>query len=250
MHILVTYDDGIYAPGIYALAQSLKKIAKVTVVAPDSERSSVGHAITLSHPIWVRKVNRKGRLFGYGVSGTPADCVKLGVKVILKKNPDLVVSGINLGCNDGCSIFYSGTVAGAREGALMGIPSIAFSLDSFTNPAFAQAAKFAIRLARLVSQKGLPKGTFLNVNVPNLPASRIKGVRITTQGKIPIHGTFSKRKDPHFREYYWLRGKSPVKKRELSVDTYALNQGYITVTPIHCDLTDHECLASLGNWRL
>ena len=122
MHILLTNDDGIYAEGIYALYQELKKIAKVSVIAPDSEKSSVGHGITLAHPIWFKKINRKGRFFGYAISGTPADCVKFATSVLLKRKPDMVVSGINLGPNDGCSVHYSGTVAGAREGALLGIP--------------------------------------------------------------------------------------------------------------------------------
>ena len=131
MEILLTNDDGIYAEGIYALYRQLIQFATVTVVAPDSERSSVGHGITLAHPIWQKKINRKGKFFGYGISGTPADCVKFACGVILKKKPDLIVSGINQGCNDGCSVHYSGTVAGAREGALMGIPSLAISLNTF-----------------------------------------------------------------------------------------------------------------------
>src|SRR3989338_604903 len=152
MRILLTNDDGIYADGIYALYLELKKIGAVTVVAPDSERSSVGHGITLAHPIWDKRVNRKGRFFGIGISGTPADCVKFAVAVILKRKPDVVVSGINLGHNDGCSVFYSGTVAGVREGALMGIPSIAVSLATFINPDFSFAAQCAAKLTKLSVQ--------------------------------------------------------------------------------------------------
>ena len=133
MYILLTNDDGIYAEGIYSIYAELAKMANVTVVAPESEKSSVGHAITLAHPIWFKRVRRKGQPFGYAVSGTPADCVKFGVNVLMKHKPDLVISGINLGANDGCSVFYSGTVAGAREGAILGIPSIAVSLATFVD---------------------------------------------------------------------------------------------------------------------
>src|SRR3989338_7858028 len=151
MRILLTNDDGIYADGIYALYLELKKIGTVTVAAPDSERSSVGHGITLAHPIWDKRVNRKGQFFGIGISGTPADCVKFAVAVLLKRKPDVVVSGINLGHNDGCSVFYSGTVAGAREGALMGIPSLAVSLGTFVNPNFSVVAKYTAKLAKIIN---------------------------------------------------------------------------------------------------
>lgn len=250
MHILLTNDDGIYAEGIYALYLQLKKLGKVTVVAPDSERSSIGHAITLAHPIWYKEVKRKGVDFGIGISGTPADCVKFAVGVLLKHKPDIVVSGINLGHNDGCSIFYSGTVAGAREGALMGIPSLAVSLATFVNPDFTYAAVIGARIAKLIMKKKLPKGTFLNVNVPNKKASRIKGIKITRQGLIPIHGTFRKRVDPGLREYYWMTGKMLVRKKDDSVDSNALNNGYVTVTPIKSDQTDRLFLEKLDQWNI
>lgn len=250
MNILLTNDDGIYAPGIAALAKELRKIANVTIVAPDMERSAVSHAITLAHPIWMKKVNRDKKFFGHAISGTPADCVKFGVNVILKKKPDLVFSGINFGDNDGCSVFYSGTVAGAREGALMGIPSIAISLATFVNGDFTYAAKFGAKIARKTFKEKLPPATFLNVNVPNLPKSRIKGIHATNQGLIPIHGKFHKRFDPNLREYYWMTGKVPQRNKDLAVDTYALAQGYVTITPIHCNLTDTATVKCIANWRL
>src|SRR3989338_7972685 len=232
MKILLTNDDGIYAEGIYAAYEELKKIGTVTVVAPDSERSSVGHGITLSHPIWFKKVRRKDKFFGYGISGTPADCVKFGVSIILqRKKPDLVVSGINFGGNEGCSVFYSGTVAGAREGALMGIQSIASSLATFVNPNFEPSAKFTAQLVKKVFKNKIPSGTFLSVNVPNKKASQIKGTKVTRQGLVPIHGDFDKRVDPNLREYYWMTGKIPPFKNDMSVDTDALRKNYITVTP-------------------
>ncbi|MDZ4242286.1 MAG: 5'/3'-nucleotidase SurE [Candidatus Omnitrophota bacterium] len=250
MHILVTNDDGIYADGIYALCRELKKIGRVTVVAPDSERSSVGHGITLSNPILFRKVNRKGRFFGYGISGTPADCVKFGVRVVLKRKPDILVSGINLGANDGYSVFYSGTVAGAREGALLGIPSMAVSLATFKEPDFRYAARIGAKIAKRIGQHPLRTGTFLNVNVPSIPQSKIRGVRITRQGLVPIHGDFSKRVDPNLRAYYWMTGKAPKHKNDMAYDTYALNRNYVTVSPIHCDMTDAAALKECAGWHL
>lgn len=250
MQILLTNDDGIYAEGIFALYQELKKVGQVTVAAPDSERSSVGHGITLAHPIWYKKVRRKDRFFGYGISGTPADCVKFAVNVLLKRKPDLVISGINLGANDGCSVFYSGTVAGARESALMGISSMAVSLATFTDPEFKPAARYAARLAKAVLKSGIPKGSFLNVNVPNLSLKQIKGVTCTRQGTVPIHGAFHKRFDPNLKEYYWLTGKAPVHKNDNSVDTYALNNGYVTVTPVQSDTTDYQFLGQLRKWDI
>ena len=250
MTILITNDDGIYAEGILALAAEMKKLGETVIVAPDSERSSVGHGITLSHPIWYKEVQRKGSFFGYGISGTPADCVKFALKMILKKKPDLVVSGINLGSNDGCSVFYSGTVAGAREGALSGIPSLAVSLNTFVNPDFRTAGKVARYVASDVLKRGIPKGTFLNINVPNLPAKNINGLRITRQCSSPIDGVFRKRQDPSGRTYYWMSGKAPRTDGALDVDTSALKKKYITISPVHCDLTDYQAMESLEGWNL
>jgi len=250
MRILLTNDDGIYAEGIYRLYTELSRIGQVTVVAPDSEKSSVGHGITLAHPIWFKRIQRKSRPFGYGVSGTPADCVKFAVSVVLSRKPDVVISGINQGPNDGCSVFYSGTVAGAREGALLGIPSMAISVNTFVSPDFSYSAKIGVRLTKQLYKHGLPKGTFLNVNVPHISESRVKGIRLTRQGNVPIHGNFQKRTDPNLRDYYWMTGKMPAQRNDLSVDTYALNKGYVTVTPVHCDLTDHQTLEKMEGWKL
>ncbi len=245
MRILLTNDDGIFAPGIYAIYTELRKFADVTVVAPDSERSSVGHGITLAHPIWYKKINRKDRFFGYGISGTPADCVKFAVSVLMKKKPDIVVSGINIGQNEGCSVFYSGTVAGAREGALLGIPSMAISLATFVDPDFSVAAKYGAKIARTLLSADLSLGTFLNVNVPHVSLKQIKGIKITRQGRVPIHGDFRKRTDPNLREYYWMTGKLPVQKNNNEIDTYALRNNFVTVTPISSDSTDYQALEKL-----
>lgn len=247
MKILLTNDDGIYSDGIYAIYRELKKIGNVDVVAPESEKSSVGHAITLSHPILYKKVTRKGRFFGYGITGTPADCVKFALKVLLKSKPDLIVSGINLGPNDGCSVHYSGTVAGAREGALNGIPSVALSLDTFTDPRFNVAAQFGARAIKQVLGNKIPNGTFLNINIPAVSKSKIKGFRITRQGTKPIHGNFRKRKDPNLKTYYWMTGTPAVIRKDDGSDTYALENNYVTIAPIQCDSTDDKYYEKLLN---
>ncbi len=247
MRILLTNDDGIYAPGIYAIYKELIKFANVTVVAPELEQSSVGHGITLYYPLFVRKVSRKDKFFGYSVSGKPADCVKWGIEVLLKgQKPDLVVSGINYGGNDGCSVFYSGTVAGAREGALNNVDSIALSLDCYNNPNFTQSAKIGARLAKLVAKNKLSLGTFLNVNIP---PGKIKGILPTRQGIEPIHGQFKERKNPHEKTYYWMTGKNPIHVNDNTIDTYALKNGYVTVTAVHCSLTDETFLDKLRTWK-
>ncbi|MDE1921221.1 MAG: 5'/3'-nucleotidase SurE [Candidatus Omnitrophica bacterium] len=243
MRILLTNDDGIYAEGIYAAYKALSKIAEVTVVAPDYEQSSVGHGITLFYPLFAKRISPENHFDGYAVSGKPADCVKFAVSVLFKgKKPDLVVSGINLGGNDGCSVFYSGTVAAAREGALMGLKAFSISLDCFDDPDFAQAAKFTSRFALWVHKNHLPSGTFLNVNVP---LGKPKGVLFTRQGTEPIHEIFEKRKSPHDKHYYWMGAKMPVHKNDNKIDTYALKNKYITITPVRSDLTDEGFLSNV-----
>jgi len=250
MEILITNDDGIYAEGIYALANAMKKAGNITVVAPDTQRSAVGHAITIADPLRVSPANRNGKFFGYAASGTPADCVKLGIKAIMKKRPDLVISGINLGGNIGYNILYSGTVSGATEGALLGIPSIAVSLDTFVKPDFSAAAAFTLKLAALLKKRALPPGTLLNVNLPNIAPRRIKGVRVTRQSLTSFNDWFDKRKDPHGGTYYWMTGEFQPTDADPASDLNAVNQGYISVTPIQFDLTNYKFAAELENWPL
>ncbi|MDD2804134.1 MAG: 5'/3'-nucleotidase SurE [Elusimicrobiales bacterium] len=250
MEILITNDDGIYAEGISALAAALKKAGNVTVVAPDTQRSAVGHAITISDPLRVVKARRNGEFFGYASSGTPADCVKLGIKALMKKRPDLVVSGINLGGNQAYNVLYSGTVSGATEGALLGIPSIAVSLDTFVNPDYCPAAQFALKLALQCKTRRLPAGTLLNVNVPNLPAKKLKGVRVTNQSRTCFNDWFEKRKDPHGGDYYWMTGDYKPKDADQASDLNALRAGYVSVTPIQFDLTNYKFISELENWGL
>lgn len=248
IQILLTNDDGIYAPGIYQAYLALSKIGEVTVVAPETEQSSVGHGITLYHPLFLKKVHRNKKFFGYAVSGKPADCVKFALEVIMKKKPDVVVSGINFGANDGCSVFYSGTVAGAREAALFGYKAMAISLDQYEDPDFRKAAKVAAQLTKVIYNNHLPRGTFLNVNVP---PGKIKGVLTTRQGLEPIHGSFEKRTNPHARPYYWMTGEVPNHRQDNSIDTYALKNGFVTVTPVHCDLTHLDFLNNdLKHWDI
>ncbi|MDD5019455.1 MAG: 5'/3'-nucleotidase SurE [Candidatus Omnitrophica bacterium] len=251
MNILLTNDDGIYSEGIRALYRSLKTIGNVTVVAPDTERSAVGHAITLSDPLRVKKVKRDGAFFGYATTGTPADCVKLAIWAILKKKPDMVVSGINLGPNTGYSVLYSGTVSGATEGAIIGIPSFAISLATFENPDYAVAADFAKKLAKkILANEGLPQGTLLNVNIPVVDKKRIKGVKIVRQSKTAIKERFDKREDPHKRTYYWLTGEVIESDGQKDADIEAIRQNYISITPIHCDMTNYEFMGNLKKWKI
>jgi len=249
MNILLTNDDGIYADGIRALYDSLKEVGDVSVVAPDTERSAVGHAITLSDPLRVKDVKRDGKFFGYATTGTPADCVKLAIRSLLKKKPDLIVSGINLGPNVGYSVLYSGTVSGATEGAILGIPSFAISLATFTNPDYSYAAKFAKKLAKqIVKNKGLPKGTLLNVNIPAISQKEIKGVRIVKQSERAIEERFDKREDPHKRTYYWLTGEIIESDKRKDADIETIRKKYISITPIHCDMTNYDFMNELGKW--
>ena len=247
MRILLTNDDGILASGIAAFYSALKQDFDITIVAPNTEQSSIGHAITLRQPLFCKKIYKADQFFGYSVTGTPADCVKFAISEILSEKPDLIVSGINLGGNDGCSVFYSGTVAAAREGALVNIPAIAVSLDTFTESDFSVAVDYGVKIVNIFKEKRLADNTFLNVNVPNKSNSDIKGLRFTKQCRIPIHGTFDKRKNLFDKDYYWMSGKPLVQESDMQIDSYALKEGYVTVTPIHTDATNYNFLEEMNN---
>jgi len=248
--ILITNDDGIYAPGILQLFKSLKMIGSVTVVAPLIEKSAVGHAITISDPLRVIEVERDGNFFGYAVNGTPADCIKLGIQCILNHKPDIVISGINLGPNTATNIIYSGTVSAAAEAVIMGIPAMAVSLTSFTSKDFAYAGKIALQLTRKILKNGLPEETLLNVNVPAVPENEIKDVIITRQGKGRYQEAFDKRTDPNNRTYYWLTGKKMLLDKDPDVDDLAVMNKNVSITPIHYDLTNYDFLEELNKWNL
>lgn len=248
--ILVTNDDGINAPGLAALRYAMEEVGEVTVVAPESEKSAVGHAITILDPLRVWDFEKNGEFFGYAVSGTPADCVKIAYWALLDEKPDLVVSGINQGSNTGINIIYSGTVSAATEGTILGIPSLAISLTTYTNPDFRYAAKLAKQLAAAVLERGLPEGTFLNVNVPAVPEAEIRGIAITRQGRAIYKERFDKRVDPQSRVYYWLTGSKVYLEEDGDVDDTAIMENKVSITPIHYDLTSYTFLDELKRWKI
>lgn len=247
MNILVTNDDGINAPGIIALADALAAVGRVGVVAPDRERSAVGHALTLHHPLRATPLDNDR----FAIDGTPTDCVNLGIHSLLPFKPDLVVSGINRGANLGEDITYSGTVSAALEATLMGIPAFAISLATDNEGAnYAAAGAFAVRLARHIQRQGLPADTFLNVNVPDLPADQLRSPLITSQGKRRYEGMIIDKVDPRGRNYYWI---GTVELNFLDIpgsDYVAVSRRHISVTPLHLDLTNYASIAAIEAWNI
>lgn len=237
MRILLTNDDGIHAPGLMALYTELKADFDVSVVAPESEMSAVGHAITLRSPLRVQEIYKDGVFFGYGVTGTPADCVKIAVQELLKTPPDIILSGINLGANVGVNVLYSGTVSAATEGAFLGIRSAAISLDTRKDPDFSVAASFSRKIIRFITESGFNNGVALNINVPAVPRYRIKGVAFTRQGVGRFRERYERRVDPRGNVYYWLTGETGVDDEREDSDARALAEGMIAITPISFDLT-------------
>ena len=248
--ILLCNDDGFNADGLRTLYRELSKEDEVIIVAPETEQSAMGHAITLTQPLKVRKVEEEGRFMGYAVNGTPADCVKLAIAVLLDEPPRLVVSGINLGCNLGICALYSGTVSAATEAMFMGVPSIAVSLDTYENPDFNPAANFTRKLISRVLEMGLPKGVVLNVTVPPVPESEIAGVAVTRQGRSRVVESFDQRVDPRNNTYYWMTGEMRFDEVEEGVDCVMVGKNYISVTPIHFDLTHYSSIEVIKDWKL
>jgi 5'-nucleotidase len=218
------------------------------VVAPDAERSAVGHAITTLTPLRVKEFRRGRELMGYATNGTPADCVKLAVTAIFETRPDLVISGINLGPNTATNVIYSGTVSAATEARIMGIPSVAISLGALRDPIWSYAASFGRRIAAQVLERGLPPKVLLNVNVPNLPRSQVRGVRITRQGDSAYEDGYAMREDPRRQPYYWLAGSYLMVDDDPDTDAWAVANGYVSVTPITFDLTAHQVRQDLSGW--
>ncbi len=243
--ILVSNDDGVRSEGIGVLADALKALGTVYVVAPDRERSAASHSLSLTHPLRVEKISPRV----YSVDGTPTDCVNLGVNGILRgRKIDLLVSGINKGANLGDDITYSGTVSAAMEGTLLGVTSIAVSLATRSRFRFDTAAAMALDVARKVLRKGLPDDTLLNVNVPNLANGEIRGVRITRMGKRVYGDMIVEKRDPRGKKYYWIGGDNLNSEDIPGSDLEAIEQGFISVTPIHLDLTNYTALRSLRKW--
>jgi 5'-nucleotidase len=237
--ILLTNDDGIHAEGLRFLKKAISPIGCVEIVAPAAEQSAVGHSITLYDPIRVHEIHMDGCRFGYGISGTPADSVKLALYKLLPKPPDLVVSGINNGANVGINVLYSGTVSAATEAAILGVPAIAVSLAQKKNPPFELAVPHIRVLAQWVLSQGLPRGIALNVNIPALPPDQIKGYKITSQALSPFRESVEPREDPRGNTYYWLSGQSLEREESADIDVIAVSQGYVSVTPLSYDLTAH-----------
>lgn len=244
MRILVSNDDGIFSPGIKALGLAMRALGEVFVVAPDMEQSAVGHGITVRRPLRFKHTQSAGfgEIPAYRVDGTPADCVVLGVHLLGR--PDLVVSGINLGVNLGLDLTHSGTVAAALEGASLGIPSIAFSLDTSGEVLdFQEAARWALAIARAVGERGLPPGVLLNVN---FPASKPKGLRVTRLSTHRFEDQVVERLDPEGKPYYWIAGTPAGEEEEEGTDLWAVRRGYVSVTPVSLDLTAHGFLEALS----
>ncbi len=250
MHILVTNDDGVYAPGIFALQSALRRIpgAEITIMAPAENQSAVGHRKTLYDPLRIKQTRLAEGIEAFACSGSPADAIALALLGYVKQPVDIVVSGVNQGANLAQDITYSGTVTAAMEAVLFGVPAIAVSLDSYTEPEFGQAADFAACLVPVVLEKGLPDRTLLNVNVPFGP---VRGVRATRQGRRTYHDELVERIDPMGRPYYWIGGGRPTGDvKDVGTDVWAVANGYISVTPIHLDMTSREFLRQMDGWHL
>ena len=248
MKILLTNDDGIYADGLWALHDHLSKAHTVTVVAPDRERSAVGHAITLHKPLRTETVSVAGRGSGTAVTGTPADCVKLAIVEILESPPDMVVSGINPGANIGVNLNYSGTVSAAKEATFYGIPALAASVDGRSGRHYDEMSRFMGELVSRVLTQGLPFGTFLNVNLPDLSIRDMEGVRISRQAISTLSETFERRRDPRKRLYFWHGLDSQNGFDHPETDIGALHDRFISITPVKCDMTDYEMMDAMKGW--
>lgn len=249
--ILVCNDDGIDAPGIWALAAAMDSLGDVYVVAPIDEQSAVGHAITVREPVRARPwpfETPSGEVSAYAVTGTPADCIKLAVNQLLPRRPELVVSGINRGPNTAVNVIYSGTVSAATEASILGIDAVAFSLCDWDAADYETAGRYAWRIARHVLQQGLPPGILLNVNIPDVPADDIRGLVVTRQARSRWEESFVERVDPFERPYYWLSGQFVNLDEGENTDLAAVEQGWISITPIQHDLTAHEHIAELQTW--
>jgi 5'-nucleotidase len=238
--ILLTNDDGIHAEGLRYLHLVASKLGQVKIVAPDTEQSAVGHSITLYDPIKAHEVMKDGVFYGYGISGTPADSVKLALYSLLPRPPDLVMSGINNGSNLGINVLYSGTVSAATEAAILGVPAMAVSLAQKKDPPFGWALTHIELLGRWILEQGLPRGVALNVNVPALPPERIKGLKLTRQGLSKFRESVEQREDPRGNVYYWLSGQGTEDETSDEVDITALAHGYVSITPLFYDLTAHS----------
>jgi 5'-nucleotidase len=251
MHILVSNDDGILAPGLKALALSMREFGQVTVVGPEENQSANGHRKTLTKPLRVNKVELSDGLNAFSVDGSPADCVALALMGVVQEPVDLIVSGINRGANMGQDLTYSGTVAATFEGTIWRKPSIAFSLDNHSlNADYTTAAKVAQAVAGQVITHGLPPMTLLNVNIPYMPFDELKGFKVTRQGMRIYNDKLDARTDPLGRPYYWIGGGVPTGDTTVEgTDVWAVHNGYVSVSPIQLDMTAHTMIDTLRDWQ-
>ena len=244
--ILLTNDDGIEAVGLKELAAGLADLGEIVVVAPDREQSASSHALTLQRPLRIDK-RGPGR---YAVDGTPTDCVFLGVNQVMRdRRPDLVISGINRGGNLGDDLTYSGTVAAAFEATLLGIPALAISLEIAREHHFGTASRVAARIARRVLENGMPPDTLFNVNVPDLAFAKLRGLRVTRQGKRTYSDEVRENVDPRGRHYYWIGGAVLPDEAEEGTDSAAVRAGFVSLTPVHLDLTNYRVMPGLQSWE-
>ena len=251
--ILVTNDDGINAPGIRFLIDIVNDFGDVVVVAPDSPQSGMGHAITINNTLYCEPIiiNKNEPQSEYSCSGTPADCVKIAVNEILKRKPDLCVSGINHGSNSSINVIYSGTMSAAVEAGTHGIPAIGFSLLDYSLDAdFTYSKEFVRRIISECLNNGVPKGVVLNVNIPKISNNELKGIKICRQANGVWEEKFDKRTNPLGREYYWLSVKFVNKDPGEDTDEWALENGYVSITPTQYDLTAHQAIKNISNWKL
>jgi len=248
MKILVTNDDGINSEGLVALKKALSKVGDVVVIAPDHNWSASGHTKTMHKPLRVNKVSMPDNGYGFACDGTPSDCVALSMLGFVGERPSLVVSGINKGANLGGDITYSGTVAAAMESVVNDVPGIAVSLAAYKDWNFEYAAEFSAMLARLVLEKKVGPDVLLNVNVPAIDKKEIRGVQVTRLGRRIYRDRLIERQDPFGRSYYWIGGDEPTGFAEEGTDIWALANNYVSVTPIHMDLTNHALIERLKEW--
>jgi 5'-nucleotidase len=251
VQIFLTNDDGIYAPGLAAMERELRRLGDVCVVAPAVEQSGVGHSITFLSPLMAKEVFDGETRRGWAVEGSPADCVKLGLAEFCPRRPDLLVSGLNGGLNLGINVLYSGTVAGATEGALCGIPSVAVSLEYDEHPRFDEAAQMAVRLIEQILLQGdADEHPLYNINIPTVAFDGPTEVRVVPMAVVPWAAEFDRRVDPKGRRYYWASGDATVTPGSELTDLEAWQQGFVTMTPLRIDRTEQEMLARMRNWKL
>lgn len=248
--IFVANDDGIHAPGIRLLIERMRKIGRVVVVAPDKPQSGTAHAITVNTPLRLKFLAAEPGYEEYSCNGTPADCVKLGFKIVMKKKPDLLVSGINHGSNSSISVIYSGTMAAVFEGAMAGVPSIGFSFNNYSPDAELRSCSYIVsKIAQKVLDDGLPDGVGLNVNIPDVPEDALKGIKICKQARGSWQEDFDEREDPVGRKYYWLKGIFVKTGNGNDTDEYALENQFVSVVPVQFDFTSYESMTLLKSWE-